>query len=61
MAKLFLLPLLISLLWVLFLRYNGIPLAQGKKGFMYIIGISLAVIITFSVLLMLTAKQNMPL
>lgn len=58
MAKLFFLPLLLSLAWALFLNYNGVPLKQGRKGFLYIVGISLTVIFALGFLLWLTADQN---
>lgn len=58
MTKLFILPILLSLAWALFLNYNGIPLKQGKKGFLYIIGISLTIFLALAFLLWLTAGQN---
>ncbi|WP_108945785.1 hypothetical protein [Shewanella halifaxensis] len=58
MTKLFILPILLSLAWALFLNYNGIPLKQGKKGFLYIIGISLTIFFALAFLLWLTAGQN---
>jgi hypothetical protein len=39
MTRLFLLPLLLALLWFLFLQYNRIPVKQGAKGFYWIIGL----------------------
>ncbi|MCL1048755.1 hypothetical protein L2755_03770 [Shewanella abyssi] len=58
MAKLFIFPLLLSLAWALFLNFNGVPLKQGKKGFIYIIGISLTIILALGFMLWLTAGQN---
>ncbi|MCE9686573.1 hypothetical protein LZP73_10185 [Shewanella sp. AS16] len=58
MAKLFLLPLLLCLLWTLFLRINGVPLKQGSKGFGYILGISAVIWLMFAALLWLTSGQN---
>ncbi|NMH65799.1 hypothetical protein [Shewanella salipaludis] len=58
MAKLFLLPLLLCLLWTLFLRINGVSLKQGSKGFGYILGISAIIWLMFAVLLWLTSGQN---
>ena len=58
MTKLFLLPLILVALWSLFLRANGIPLAQGKKGYFYIIGISAVIIVALGLLLWITAGQN---
>ncbi len=59
MARLFLLPILLCLLWSLFLYLNGVPLKQGKKGFIYIIVISAAVILSLGALLWLTKGQNL--
>ncbi|MFT5790245.1 MAG: hypothetical protein ACI8SJ_002374 [Shewanella sp.] len=58
MAKLFFVPLLLSLAWALFLNYNGVPLKRGRTGFIYIIGISLTIIFALGFLLWLTAGQN---
>lgn len=58
MAKLFLLPLILVLLWSVFLKANGIPLAQGKKGYLYILAISVVVVGSLGVLLWLTSGQN---
>ena len=33
MTRLFLLPMLICVLWWLFLRYHGLSIKQGAKGF----------------------------
>ncbi|BDM65388.1 hypothetical protein NFHSH190041_28400 [Shewanella sp. NFH-SH190041] len=58
MAGLFLLPIISSLAWLLFLHYNNIPLKQGRKGFMYILAISVLLILTLTALLWLTAYQH---
>jgi len=51
MIKLFtLLPLLLCLLWWMYLRQNNWTIEQGKKGFYYIIGLS-AVIGLFYILM----------
>ncbi|MFB2660687.1 hypothetical protein [Shewanella mangrovisoli] len=55
MTKLFLFPLILCLLWILFLKANSLPLAQGKRGFIYIIAISGTVILLLMLLLWLTA------
>lgn len=55
MTKLFLIPLILCLLWTLFLKANGLPLAQGKRGFIYIIAISGTLIFLLLLLLWLTA------
>lgn len=55
MTKLFLIPLILCLLWTLFLKANGLPLAQGKRGFIYIIAICGTLILLLLLLLWLTA------
>lgn len=55
MTKLFLIPLILCLLWTLFLKANRLPLAQGKRGFIYIIAISGTLILLLLLLLWLTA------
>ncbi|WOT06154.1 hypothetical protein [Shewanella youngdeokensis] len=59
MTKLFMIPILLSLFWALFLNFNGVPLKQGKKGFIYIIGISFTIIFALGFLIWLTADQNL--
>lgn len=59
MARLFLLPILLCLFWSLFLYLNGVPLKQGKKGFIYIIVISATLILSLGALLWLTKGQNL--
>lgn len=58
MAKVFLLPILLCLLWTIFLHFNGVPIKQGKKGFVYIIAICATVILSLGLLLWVTAEQN---
>ena len=48
---LFLIPLLLSLVWLVYLRWHGWTIKQGLKGFGYI-AIFSAVIALFYVLLM---------
>ncbi|QLE84777.1 MULTISPECIES: hypothetical protein [Shewanella] len=59
MTKLFFLPIILCLFWTLFLHLNGVPLKQGKKGFIYIIAISMTLILSLLFLLWLTAGQNL--
>ncbi|GIU43900.1 hypothetical protein [Shewanella algidipiscicola] len=59
MARLFLLPIVLCLFWTLFLHLTGVPLKQGKKGFIYIIAISMTVILSLGFILWLTADQNL--
>lgn len=46
----FLLPLLLCVLWWLYLRKNGWTIEQGKKGFFYIIGLTSVVIAFYGVM-----------
>ncbi|MCF2862412.1 MULTISPECIES: hypothetical protein [Pseudoalteromonas] len=55
---LFILPILLCLLWWLFLHYNRIPLKQGRKGFVYIVAFSTLVLGFFTLMLFVT---NTPL
>ncbi|WP_033017574.1 hypothetical protein [Pseudoalteromonas sp. BSi20652] len=48
---LFLFPIVLCLGWYLFLRYNNVPIKEGKKGFMYILAFS-AFVLGFFVLIM---------
>jgi hypothetical protein len=48
---LFLLPIVLCLGWYFFLRQNGVPIKQGKSGFMYILAFS-AFVLGFFVLMM---------
>ncbi|WP_025823196.1 hypothetical protein [Shewanella marina] len=60
MTLVFLLPLIFCLLWVLFLETHHIPLAKGKKGFIYIIAISLTISLFLLLMMWITANQNLP-
>jgi hypothetical protein len=55
MGRFLFLPLILSLLWLAFLRFNGIPVSQGAKGFVWIIGISAVVICLLAFAIWLTA------
>ncbi|MCL2917675.1 hypothetical protein [Shewanella litorisediminis] len=57
MTKLFLFPIILCLLWTIFLRVNGIPLTKGKTGYIYIIAISGTLIVLMTLLLWLTRVQ----
>lgn len=50
----FLLPLLLSILWFGFLQYNNWTIQQGKTGFLYIIGGTMAIIVYLSLMMYLT-------
>ncbi|ASM49208.1 hypothetical protein PESP_a1041 [Pseudoalteromonas espejiana DSM 9414] len=45
------LPIVLCFLWFMFLRHYGVPVKQGKKGFIYILAFS-AFVLGFFVLIM---------
>ncbi|GCF91133.1 hypothetical protein KO533_03725 [Shewanella sp. NKUCC05_KAH] len=55
MTRLFLIPLILCLFWALFLKANKLTLKQGRRGFIYIIGIGGGLILILMALLWLTA------
>lgn len=50
----FLLPILMSLVWYLFLRQNQIPIKQGMRGFAYILAFNLILALVLWALVLLT-------
>ncbi|MFQ6371193.1 hypothetical protein [Shewanella sp. YIC-542] len=54
-GRLLFLPLILALLWLAFLRYNRMSLAQGAQGFVWIIGVSATVICLLALAMWLTA------
>ncbi|MDF0534777.1 hypothetical protein KDN34_11245 [Shewanella yunxiaonensis] len=55
MGRFLFLPLILCLLWLAFLRYNGIPISQGARGFVWIIGVSAIIICMLALAIWLTA------
>lgn len=53
---LFLIPLLLSVIWFVYLRINGWTLKQGLKGFIYIATFSAAIAVIYTILLWLTGR-----
>lgn len=53
---LFLIPLLLSVIWFVYLRINGWTLKQGLKGFIYIGIFSAAIAVIYTILLWLTGR-----
>lgn len=51
---LFLIPLVLSLLWMIYLTFNGYRLRDGKQGFLYIIVVSSVIAIFYSLMLFVT-------
>ncbi|WP_165569518.1 MULTISPECIES: hypothetical protein [Corallincola] len=54
MARLFLIPIILCLLWIVFLRANDLPLKAGKKGFIYIATGSTILFLFLTLMLWLT-------
>ncbi len=54
---LFLIPLVLSIIWILYLRANDYTLKQGKQGFLYIFIFSGVIAIFYTVMMFLTQQQ----
>lgn len=52
----FIIPLLLSLLWLLYLRANGWSIKQGYKGFVYIAVISTVIAAFYTTMMFLTGR-----
>ncbi|WP_417684302.1 hypothetical protein [Pseudidiomarina gelatinasegens] len=53
---LFLIPLILSVIWFVYLRLNGWSMRQGLKGFIYIAVFSVFIAVAYTVLLWLTGR-----
>jgi hypothetical protein len=51
---LFLLPIVLCILWYWFLKSQGVPIQQGKKGFIYILSFSVFVLSFFALMIWVT-------
>nr|WP_100643288.1 hypothetical protein [Alteromonas facilis] len=54
---LFLVPVLLCLVWVVYLKSQGYSVRQGKQGFKYILIFSTGLAIAYTVLLFITQSQ----
>lgn len=54
-TKIFLLPLILCILWALYLKHRGWALKQGKQGFMVILGVGGVIGAYLSIMLWLTS------
>ncbi|CAB0150384.1 hypothetical protein PSI9734_00935 [Pseudidiomarina piscicola] len=54
---LFLIPLVLCLLWWVYLNVNGYTFKQGRKGYVTILIVSAFIAIVYSLLLWLTGRQ----
>ncbi|WP_404399624.1 hypothetical protein LG288_07760 [Idiomarina seosinensis] len=53
---LFLIPLVLSLLWLAYLNINGWTIKQGLKGFLYIAIFSGAIAAFYTILMFITGR-----
>jgi hypothetical protein len=54
---LFLIPLVLSLIWTIYLKANSYTLKQGKQGFVYILIFSIVIAVFYTVLMLITQHQ----
>lgn len=52
----FIIPLLLSLFWLLYLRANGWSIKQGYKGFIYIAVFSAVIAAFYTTMMFLTGR-----
>lgn len=52
----FIIPLLLSLFWLLYLRTNGWSIKQGYKGFIYIAVFSAVIAAFYTTMMFLTGR-----
>lgn len=53
---LFIMPLLMCLIWYLYLQQNNWTLLQGRKGFIYIISFNLVIALVLTLLVFITRQ-----
>lgn len=54
---LFLIPIVLCVLWWVYLSANGHSFKDGRKGFIYILIVSAFIAIVYSLLLWITGRQ----
>ena len=54
---LFIIPLVLSIIWVIYLRANNFTLKQGKQGFLYILVFSSVIAVFYTMLMIVTQYQ----
>jgi len=54
---LFLIPLVLSVLWILYLKANNYSLKQGKQGFIYILVFSSVIALFYMIMMWITQAQ----
>lgn len=53
---LYLVPILMSIIWLLYLKQRGLTVKQGAKGFAYIIGFNLIIALSLWLIMLLTQR-----
>ncbi len=54
---LFLIPLILSVVWILYLKSRGYTLKQGKQGFLYIFIFSAVIAVFYTLMMLVTQHQ----
>ncbi|MDN7123874.1 hypothetical protein [Pseudidiomarina terrestris] len=54
---LFLIPVVLCLIWWMYLRANGHTFSQGRKGFIYILIVSAFIALVYTLLMWITGRQ----
>ena len=55
----FIIPLVLSLLWIVYLKMHGWTLKQGQKGFIYSAIISTVIALFYTVMMWLTGRGGL--
>ena len=55
----FIIPLVLSLLWLVYLKAHGWTLKQGQKVFIYIVVVSAVIAVFYTVMMWLTGRGNL--
>ncbi|PYE32115.1 hypothetical protein DFP83_107136 [Idiomarina fontislapidosi] len=55
----FIIPLVLSLLWITYLKMHGWTLKQGQKGFVYIAIISTVIALFYTLMMWLTGRGDL--
>ncbi|MCG7530893.1 hypothetical protein MHM98_05920 [Psychrobium sp. MM17-31] len=54
-TKIFLIPIILCILWALYLNAKGWKLSQGKQGFKWILGIGAGIGLFYTIMLWLVS------
>ena len=53
---LYLVPILMCIIWLIYLSQRGLTVKQGAKGFAYIIGFNLVIALSLWLIMLLTQR-----